>query len=95
MAWALTSVLGRADHVLEGVVDGQVIVFQPHTGEYAGLDGTSAHVWSLLEQPTTFGELVDTLVATYDVSRSQCAAEVAQCLEGLRRQGIVSLAASR
>jgi hypothetical protein len=94
MAWSSSARPRRADGVLDGAVDGQLVVLQPATGEYAGLDGTAAHVWALIERPTTFRQLVDTLVATYDVGRSQCAAEVAECLEGLRRQGLVELGAS-
>jgi hypothetical protein len=91
MAWTKASGVGRASHVLEGRLDGQTILFQPLTGEYAGLDGTAARVWELLAGPTTFGGLVDTLTGEYDVSRGECARDVVRCLEDLRRHGVVAL----
>ena len=91
MAWTSRSRVGRADGVLEGSVDGQLIVLQTATGEYAGLDGTAVRIWELLAQPTTFGDLVETLAAEHQVPRGECAPDVAQCLERLRRQGLVIL----
>ena len=91
MAWTRRSRVGRAEGVLEGTVDRQLILLQPATGEYAGLDGTAVRVWELLALPTTFGQLVDTLAAEFEVPRSQCSPDIAHCLEGLRRQGLVSL----
>jgi Coenzyme PQQ synthesis protein D (PqqD) len=91
MAWTSRSRVGRADGVVEGSVDGLLIVLQPATGEYAGLDGTAVRIWELLAQPQTFGHLVETLAAEHQAPRGECAPEIAQCLEGLRRQGLVGL----
>jgi hypothetical protein len=91
MAWSRQSLVARAEDVLEGSVDGQLIVLQPANGEYAGLDGTAVRIWELLAEPTRFGDLVDTLAAEYEVPRSQCAPDVAQWLEGLRRSELVSV----
>jgi hypothetical protein len=92
MAWTRRSRIARAVGVLEGHVDGQLIVMQPGSGEYAGLDGTAESIWRLLAAPVTFGDLVDTFATDYQVPRNECAPDVAQWLEGLRRQGLVCVA---
>jgi hypothetical protein len=95
MAWTRGARIGRADGVVQGYVEQLLVVMQPATGEYAGLDGVALRLWELLAPATTFGDLVDTLVAEYQVPRSECAPDIARCLEGLRRQGIVTLASAR
>lgn len=89
MAWKRRALVSRADGVLEGIVDGQLVVLQPANGEYAGLDGTAVRIWKLIAQPTTLGSVIDTLAAEYGVPRSECAADIVQCLEGLRRKQLV------
>jgi Coenzyme PQQ synthesis protein D (PqqD) len=89
MAWTRHTRIGRAEGALEGSVDGLLILLQSGNGEYAGLDGTALRIWELLAAPTTFGELVDTLAAEYQVPRSQCAPDVARWLEEVRRQDLV------
>ena len=89
MAWTRATQVARGEGVVEGAVDGVLIVMQPITGEYSGLEGTAARIWQLLAEPTTFGELVDQLAVEYDVSRGECAPDVAQWLEQVRRQELV------
>ena len=91
MAWTRQARPRQADGVVDGWVDGQLIVLQTGTGEYAGLDGTALHVWELLAPSTNLGELIDTLAAEYEVPRSECAPDIVQCLEGLLRQGLLVL----
>lgn len=89
MAWTRRTRPRQADGVIEGCVDGQLVVLQTRTGDYAGLDGTALHIWQLLAQGITVGELVDTLAVDYTVPRSECAPGVVECLEGLLRQGLL------
>ena len=89
MAWTRATQVARGEGVVEGAVDGVLVVMQPATGEYSGLKGTAARIWQLLAEPTTFGELVDQLAAEYDVSRGECAPDVAEWLEQARRQDLV------
>jgi len=89
MAWKRRALVRRADAVLEGNVDDNLVVLQPANGEFAGLAGTAVRIWELIERPITLGEVIDTLAAEYGVPRSECAPEVVQCLEGLRVKQLV------
>jgi hypothetical protein len=89
MAWKRRSLVRRADAVLDATIDDAVVVMQPANGEYAGLAGTAVRIWELIDQPTTLGEVIDTLAAEYGVPRSECAPDIVQSLEGLRRKGLV------
>jgi Coenzyme PQQ synthesis protein D (PqqD) len=92
MAWKRRTEVRRADAVLEATIDDAVVVMQPANGEYAGLAGTAVRIWELIDQPTTLGEVIDTLAAEYGVLRSECAPDIVQSLEGLRRKGLVETA---
>lgn len=57
---------------------------------YIGLDPTGQAVWQLLEQPRTIEELVDALVARFEVTPEQCRHDVVEFLADLERYGVVA-----
>jgi hypothetical protein len=90
VAWTRGTRIACAGGLLETRVDEDLVVLDPVTGEYAGLDGTAAAIWGALAGPTTFGELVDRIAADHGVARSDCAPDIATYLESLRRKGLVT-----
>ncbi len=89
MAWKRSVQVGRAPGVIEEGLDDVLVVLQPANGQYAGLAGTAVDIWELICEPTSLGEVIDSLAAEYGVARSECAPEIVQCLEGLRRKELV------
>ena len=89
MAWKRRVQVRRTTGVIEGAFDDDLVVLQPDNGEYAGLAGTAVDIWQLICEPTTLGEVIDRLAAEYGVPRGECAPEIVECLEGLRRKQLV------
>ena len=85
--------LKRADGQVSAVVDGEVVVMRLSDGVYLTLHDTGSHVWELIEAPTTFGALCDSLATEYDVDLAQCERDTAAYLEGLRDEGVVEIVA--
>ncbi|MCA9572069.1 MAG: PqqD family protein [Myxococcales bacterium] len=78
----------RAQGVASADLGGETTLMEPTTGVYFGLDRVGAEVWSLLEG-RTLDELVERLVAEYDVEPDRCRADVLELLEALEAKRLV------
>jgi len=58
---------------------------------YYGLDPVGAHVWKLLGEPKSVGELRDALLREYDVEAGRCEQDLLELLEKMRREGLIEV----
>lgn len=58
---------------------------------YYGLDPVGAHVWKLLREPRSIGELRDALVDEYDVEPPRCEQDLLELLEKMRGEGLIEV----
>ena len=70
-------------------VDDEVVMLQPATSQYYGLEGTGARIWALLDEPRSIGDMVANLVAQYEVDEATCLAEVVSFVTELAESGLV------
>lgn len=72
-------------------VDDTTVIMNVGTGTYFGLEGTGLLIWQLLGEPTSVGDVIDTLVAEYGVPRHVCAPDVVKFLMQLDELGLIQL----
>jgi coenzyme PQQ synthesis protein D (PqqD) len=58
---------------------------------YYGLDPVGAHIWKLLREPKSVGELRDALVDEYDVEPPRCEQDLLELLEKMRGEGLIEV----
>ena len=58
---------------------------------YYGLDPVGAHIWKLLREPRSIGELRDALVDEYDVEPPRCEQDLLELLEKMRGEGLIEV----
>ena len=75
------TVYRRNADILAASVDGELVMMSIQAGNYYSIGGIGMVIWELLDQPRTLDELVDAVVADYDVERERCAADVAAFLD--------------
>lgn len=79
-------------HQVSGdLLDGEVAILNLTDGVYYGLNGVGGRIWSLIQQPKTVRELVDTLVQEYDVDPDMCSRELQDLLEQLENRGLITV----
>ena len=88
---ALTSRLRIATDVVFHDLQGEMVLLNLKTGVYFGLDAIGTAVWRLLEGGRSVGELLDALVAEYEVAERRCEADLVEFLGALRDNALVSL----
>ncbi|MBI3160115.1 MAG: PqqD family protein [Chloroflexi bacterium] len=72
----------------------ETVIINMETGVYYSLEGSAGAAWSLLEQGCTADELIDQLVAAYDIDRAALGNALQSFLEELLVEGLARQAAS-
>ncbi|HWH01560.1 MAG TPA: PqqD family protein [Pilimelia sp.] len=81
--------------VWQDVPDAELVLLNPNTGGYYGLNATGGRLWrALASRPRSPDELVDELVAAYRVDRDTARADVARLVAALRDAGLVAATAA-
>ena len=79
----------RKANLLEAEVGEDLVALEPAAGNCFGMNSVAKQVWRQLEQPRSFGDLKSDLLAEYDVSDEQCAAELHELLDEMVRADLI------
>ena len=82
----------RAPGAVEALVDDQVVLLSPIDFSYHALDPIGARLWSLLEEPLTFGDLITELTASYSIDAETCRVDVMPFVERMSEIGVLNTA---
>ena len=67
----------------------EAVLLEIDSGVYFGLDPVGARIWQLLDKASTMNEVVDTLLAEFDVERAVLDVDVAAFLARMREKGLI------
>ena len=70
-------------------MDDEVVMMSIEKGEYYGIGGVGSHVWSLLQNPITMNEIMETVCPEYEVSEKTCRSEIETFIDELIKKGLV------
>ncbi len=72
-----TDILNRnSDQYLQAKLDGEMVLMDVDSAGYFGMDKTTTHIWELLEERMTFGQLVNKLTTIYEVDAGTCKKDI-------------------
>jgi hypothetical protein len=70
---------------------GEAAILSLRTGVYYGLNPVGARIWNLIQTTTTFGQLRDTLLGTYDVEPATLESDMRDLLTELAEHGLIEI----
>ena len=82
------------EQVLARKVAGETVLLHLDNERYYGLPGVGARVWELVEAGTTFGAVVTTLFAEYDVQLETLVADLQALVLHLHDNGLLLIDAA-
>jgi hypothetical protein len=85
------TLFSRSDAPLTAEVDGEIVMLDPATSSYFGLDGVGARIWELCAEPQSIDTLVTVLMDEYDVDEATCVAEVQAFVADLQSSGLLTV----
>lgn len=76
---------------LSTALQGEAVILNAQTGTYHGMEAVAAHIWKLLQNPTTVHEIHGVLLDKYDVDATTCRQHLYQFLEHLATEGLIEV----
>lgn len=77
--------------MLTSDLEDEVVMLNIESSHYYGLASVGKFIWQEIESPTTVADLVDKMVATFEVDRETCIKETYTFLEDLHQEGIIQV----
>lgn len=83
----------RNPGLLTTEVDGELMAMSVESGTCYGLNGVGTRIWELIVEPRSIDSLCAQLLGEFDVEEERCRREVAELVEELRAEGLVTVEA--
>lgn len=91
MPVADTSKLSVPPEVLSRVLDGEAVLLHLGSGMYFGMNEVASRAWEEIVKGTTFGALMTTLLAEFDVERDTLAADLERFVRALEDKALITV----
>ena len=69
----------------------EAVIFNTKFEKYYGLNDVGARVWALVQQPTTFAEIVKIVTQEYDVERDRFERDLTKLLQDLEAAELIEV----
>ena len=69
----------------------EAVILSMGTGLYHGLNEVGTYIWKLVQNPTTVGDLRDSILEQYDVEREKCWQDLISLLEEMRKAELIEI----
>lgn len=79
----------RKGDVFAAPMEDTTLLMNVATDRYHSLNPVAAYIWELLADPIDEAQLVERLVAEFEIGPEECQREVAGFLSGLRARGLL------
>ena len=70
-------------------LSGEKVMVDFESGKYFLIKGVGNDIWDLIQQEITVGEIVNKLLAEYEVEEEFCKASVVEFLQDLKKSGLI------
>jgi coenzyme PQQ synthesis protein D (PqqD) len=82
-------IVRRAEDQVSTDLGDEIAILDVAGGQYFGLDGVGARVWSLLEEPRTLADLCAHITDEYDVDPTRCELDMIELIATLADEKLV------
>lgn len=72
-------------------LNGDKVMMNLDKGMYFALNNVGSRIWDIIEKPRDLEEIVNILMAEYDVDKDECKNSVLSFLEGLERDELIKV----
>jgi hypothetical protein len=87
----LDSVIIHYSKIISSEIDNESILLNIENNNYYRIPATAKRVWSMLTNPISIAEIIETLLTEYNVSREQCEKDVFAFLNNLLANNLIRI----
>lgn len=84
-----TDTISIPKQVMARFVGHETVILDLVSGTYFGLNPVGTRIWQLLAEGRTLEQVVDTILAEYEVSREAMESDLAQLLQELQNRNLI------
>jgi hypothetical protein len=88
----LETAIKRSENILFSDIDQDKVMIDIERGAYFGMNPVAGEIWEFLATPQTPLQLVEKLLAVYEIDSETCQAETLQVLQRMARLKLVEVA---
>lgn len=88
----LETPLKRAENILFSEIDQDKVMIDIERGAYFGMNPVAGEIWDMLEAPHSPQQVIQKLMALYEVDAETCQTETLQILQRMARLKLVEVA---
>ena len=85
------SIVQRDPEVIAAEADRDLVMVSVATGHYYGASDVAREIWEAIERPTRVSDLVNDLVANYQIDSISCEQQTLSFLEALLDEGLLQV----
>lgn len=86
-----TTIIQRRTNLIESKVQEEIICLDLEGSQYIGFNGTASLIWSEIEFPVRFKDLLDKITATFAVDCNQAKTDAIHFVEKLYDKKLITL----
>ena len=87
----LNSVVQRDPEIISAEADEDLVMVSVATGYYYGLSDVAREIWDAIGRPKKISDLIDDLIANYQVDLISCKEQTLSFLEALLDEGLLQV----
>jgi hypothetical protein len=87
----LNSVITHYSAIISSEIDNESMLLHMENNNYYRIPATANRVWSMLVEPISIAEIIETLLAEYNVTREQCEKDVFNFLNDLLANNLIRI----
>ena len=87
------STVVRAKDQVSCDLAGEAVILNTKSGIYYGLNPVGARIWELIQEPTTIGAVLDSLLKEFDVTPERSQKELFALIEDMAARELISIEA--
>ena len=72
------------------ILDGEAVLLNVHTGAYFGTNVVGTHIWQSYTEGKTVAEVIDSVIARFEVDAERAKSDVLAFTESLLKGGLLS-----
>ncbi|MFN5480234.1 MAG: PqqD family protein [Chitinophagaceae bacterium] len=76
-------------NVMQSAIGDEVVMLEPETGYYFGLNSVAAVIWDELKNPKNIEELVEVLLTRFEIDRGTCLEQTRELVSTMLDKGVI------
>ncbi len=88
---SLASIIVRSSDQLSTDLGDETVIMGLASEEYYSLEDVGARIWSLIQEPRTVKEILDSILNDYAVEPERCERDLLAVLQQMAEEGLVEI----